>query len=311
MVYLAPQPEQALPETEWLEHDLKEMFRGNRTGVGLKYLYQNWHQLLEDDSYYVDKEDRELIDKNKAELASIIGKGRPLVELGCGGSDKGVILAEAFRASKYVGVDFWFNNAQASANLSRSIPSEPLQIDFMRSSYDWAKFEGAVLVVLGSTISNLVAHCDLVRADEVLKATLNKLLEIAGPEGDVIVTYDTSETAEKTYNTPEHIAFRKGIFAIANEATNGTHLNPDYFDAPAIWDCENRFLSHNIVANTAHTTLIGGDKTPINFGQAFIEGKSYKFSRQIFDNAVRDVKAKTVFVDQTKNMVIQHITRHP
>jgi len=311
MVYLAPQPDQVLPETEWLEHDIEAMFQGNKTGVGLKYLYQNWHQVLEDDSYYVDREDRELIKRNKEKIAKKVGNGRPVVELGCGGSDKGIILAEAFAASRYIGVDFWFENAQASADISKLIPSEPLQIDFMRSAYDWGQYEETVLVVLGSTISNLVARCDLIRAEEVLEATLNKLLEIAGPDGDVVLTYDTSETAEETYNTKDHIDFRKGIFAIANAETASTHLNPDYFDAPAVWDAENRCLSHNLVANTAHTTLIGGQKTPINFGQSFVEGKSYKFSRKIFDDAVKAVGAKTVFVDQAEHMVIQHIRRHP
>lgn len=294
-------------EFEHFAEDMQAMFSGDASGTGLKYLYQRWGRVLADESYYVDQEERDLIADHADELRKIIGLNRPLIELGCGPSDKGVFLARAFNAAAYIPVDFWKENAVIAASFAAGIPAYPLRLDFMRTAFDWRAFERPVVVMLGSTISNLVADSRHVSAEDALRGVLQKIIDVAGPDGDVIITYDTSQEAQDTYNTPEHIAFRKSLFDLMNIHLPDTHLDQQNFSAPAVWDGEHNLLSHLIVSDNDQSIRLSGKRINLQPGQTFIEGKSYKYPEVLFDAVSHSLELGTGFKANAGHMMLQHL----
>jgi L-histidine N-alpha-methyltransferase len=129
--------------------------------------------------YYVSRADRALLERHSAQVASIAGQGRAVIEFGSGSSAKTPILLRAVQPSAYVPIDISGEFLRASATeLQGEFPDLrvlPLEADFMHPLRLPEAVSGAAKLGFfpGSTIGNLVAATavDLLRA---MKETLGE-----------------------------------------------------------------------------------------------------------------------------------------
>jgi L-histidine N-alpha-methyltransferase len=210
--------------------------------------------------YYVSRADRALLELHSAQVASIAGPGRAVIEFGSGSSAKTPILLRAVQPSAYVPIDisgeFLRSSAAELQGEFPDLPVIPLEADFMHPlRLPEAVNGGAKLGFFpGSTIGNLVAATavDLLRA---MKETLGEgALLLIGmdrikDEARLLSAYDDAAGVTAAFNL--------NLIDRINRELEGT-IPADAFRHCAIWnDKLGRIEMHLEAARDVDFTVAG------------------------------------------------------
>jgi L-histidine Nalpha-methyltransferase len=146
-----------------------------------------FEQITELTEYYPTRAERQILAKYSGEVATLVGKGRVVFELGAGSSSKTRLLLSKIEPAAYVPIDIsgeFLKEFSSSLAEDFDIPIHPLEADFTKSiSLPSSITDGPRLCLfLGSTIGNLTTE----EAVDVLRA----IRRLAGEDGMLLIGVD-------------------------------------------------------------------------------------------------------------------------
>ncbi|WMS43110.1 L-histidine N(alpha)-methyltransferase [Acuticoccus sp. MNP-M23] len=285
----APFPIDVLPAG--FEADLASAASGDPTGQLLKYLFRGFDDVLDDDAYHVTDDEARLIQDVAPDVAETVGMGGHMIELGCGTASavraKTVPLVRELRPTSYTANDLWPEHAEAGrATVADAFPGlkvSALAADFMNAARPWPVTPGSVLCI-GATISNLITDPTVDEAHDVLRGSLTHLARLAGPDGHMIVSYDTTRDGlalERIYNTAAHSRFRLGIVPMI-DALCRRDIDARLFSSPAVWSPRKQCLTHLLIPKERIEADLARAPFVLERGQPLPLGVSYKFTPEVF-----------------------------
>jgi dimethylhistidine N-methyltransferase len=253
--------------------------------VPARWLYDDvGSQLFEDithvPEYYPTRAETEILERNAAEFAGLIGPGRAVVEFGSGSSVKTPLLLAAIAPGAYVPLDISGDFLRAAAaDLAAKFPGlpvHPVEADFMKPVHlpTAVEYMPKLGFFPGSTIGNLVPRTavDLLRS---MKATLGEgthLLIGMDLVKDIAVleaAYDDAAgvTAEFNLNLARRI----------NRELGGT-IPVERLRHEARWNDTFARIEMHLVAKEAITFEVSGRRFVMRPGESIHTENSHKFT---------------------------------
>lgn len=229
--------------------------------------------------YYPTRSETDLLTRHSADLATAIGPGRAVVELGSGSSAKTPLLLHAIAPAAYVPVDisgeFLRESAAALADEFPGLPIYPVEADFT-GRVEMPK-EIADIPKLGffpgSTIGNMVARTavDLLR----------NWREALGAGSQLLIGIDRIkdvETLEQAYDDPAGVtaAFNLNLLDRINAELGGDIPVAD-FSHLAVWDDVHARIEMHLVANRAMRFTVDGCDYRMAAGETIHSENSHKY----------------------------------
>jgi L-histidine N-alpha-methyltransferase len=267
------------------------------------WLYDERGSLLFDEitrlpEYYPTDAEREILAARAAEIAALT-KGRTLVELGAGTSEKTLLLLDALSAAgtleRFVPLDVSEEvlraSAEAIADRYPAIGVHGIVGDFERDLAALPPGDGRVIAFLGSTIGNLYPA----RRAKLLRAIAAAL----APGDSFLLGVDLVKdpaVIERAYNDSQGITeeFVRNGLTHANRELKADFVQERYaFDAH--WDAEHEWMDIGFNAVEAHTVHIA--ELEVEF--ALAEGErlrvevSSKFRREGIEAELADAGLRT------------------
>jgi L-histidine N-alpha-methyltransferase len=228
------------------------------------WLYDERGSILFDEitrlpEYYPTNAEREILAARASEIAALT-KGRTLVELGAGTSEKTLVLLDALSATgtleRFVPLDVSDDilrlSAEAIAERYATISVHGIVGDFERDLTAIPPGESRVIAFLGSTIGNLYPE---------RRASLLRAIAAALAPGDsfllgVDLVKDPA-VIERAYNDAAGVTeqFVRNALAAANRDL-GADFVQERFAYDAFWDAEREWMDIGFNAVEAHTVHI-------------------------------------------------------
>lgn len=264
--------------------------------IPCKWLYDRRGSLLFDricelDAYYPTRTETAITEAHADEIATLVGPGARLVELGSGSSVKTRILLDRVpELASYVPIDISRDHLGASARrLSREYPGltiAPVVGDFVRPLTLPASTRGARRTVVyfpGSTIGNF----DPEDASRLLKG----VAEHCAPEGGLLVAVDLAKDADvvaRAYDDPEGVTaeFNRNLL-VRMRFELGAEVDLDAFRHRAPYDPGAGFVEMQLVSERAQTIRVAGRTFALAGGEIVTTERSYKYSPDTFDAVAR------------------------
>jgi dimethylhistidine N-methyltransferase len=208
----------------------------------------------------------------------------------------------------FIPVDICKQHLLASAaSLAKEFPHvriEPLAVDFERD----LQLRGSRSIVFfpGSTLGNF--HPDEARA------FLQKLKEVAGPKGGVLVGIDLKKdpaALHRAYNDPQGVtaAFNKNLLVRMNR-----ELDAD-FDENSFWHyaCYEPQLSRiemHLVSKKRQQVAVCGRVFVFDEGESLLTECSYKYGEQEFATLARlaGLQVNRIFMDPERKFAVFYLT---
>jgi L-histidine Nalpha-methyltransferase len=228
------------------------------------WLYDGRGSILFDEitrlpEYYPTNAEREILAARAAEIAEIT-KGRTLVELGAGTSEKTLLLLDALTAAgtleRFVPLDVSDDilrlSAEAIAERYPTISVHGIVGDFERDLAATPPGENRVVAFLGSTIGNLYPE---------RRATLLRAIAAALAPGDCFLLgidlVKDPAVVERAYNDSAGVTeqFVRNALTAANRDL-GADFVQERFAFDAHWDAEREWMDIGFNAVEAHTVHI-------------------------------------------------------
>ena len=209
--------------------------------------------------YYPTNAEREILAARAAEIAELT-KGRTLVELGAGTSEKTLLLLDALSAAgtleRFVPLDVSDDilrlSAEAIAERYPTISVHGIVGDFERDLAATPPGESRVIAFLGSTIGNLYPE---------RRATLLRAIAAALAPGDSFLLgidlVKDPAVIERAYNDSAGVTeqfVRNGLTAANRDL--GADFVQERFAFDALWDAEREWMDIGFNAVEAHTVHI-------------------------------------------------------
>ncbi|MDX6480109.1 MAG: L-histidine Nalpha-methyltransferase [Gaiellaceae bacterium] len=228
------------------------------------WLYDERGSLLFDEitrlpEYYPTNAEREILAARAAEIAELT-KGRTLVELGAGTSEKTLLLLDALSAAgtleRFVPLDVSDDilrlSAEAIADRYPTISVHGIVGDFERDLSATPPGESRVIAFLGSTIGNLYP--------ERRAALLRAIAAALAPGDSFLLGIDLVKdpaVIERAYNDSAGVTeqfVRNGLTAANRDL--GADFVQERFVFDAFWDPEREWMDIGFNAVEAHTVHI-------------------------------------------------------
>jgi len=196
--------------------------------------------------YYPSRTERAILRTRARSIAALTGKGRVVVEFGCGSCAKTTLLLSAIEPSAYVPIDISGPYLrESSARLAALFPEVevfPIEADFMRPLH-FPRFDGVPRLGFfpGSTIGNLVPES----ATRLLSAIARTL----GPDAQLLIGIDTPKDESiliPAYDDAQGVTaeFNLNLLHRINRELDGT-VPPRAFAHVVRWnDLESRIEMH-------------------------------------------------------------------
>lgn len=255
--------------------------------IPARWLYDDaGSQLFEDitqlPEYYPTRAETEILERQGASFAEMIGEGRAVVEFGSGSSVKTPLLLSAISPAAYVPLDISGDFLRAAAaDLSAKFPGlpvYPVEADFMRrvelpeAIADMPKLG----FFPGSTIGNMVARTavDLLRnMRETLGVGAQLLIgmDLIKDEDVLVAAYDDAAgvTAAFNYNLVRRI----------NRELDGD-IPVESLRHEARWNDENARIEMHLVASEDIAFSVDGQHFAMAEGETIHTENSHKFNRR-------------------------------
>ncbi len=262
------------------------------------WLYDERGSILFDEitrlpEYYPTSAEREILAARAAEIAELT-KGRTLVELGAGTSEKTLLLLDALSAAgtleRFVPLDVSDDilrlSAEAIAERYPTISVHGIVGDFERDLAATPSGENRVIAFLGSTIGNLYPE---------RRATLLRAIAAALAPGDSFLLgidlVKDPAVIERAYNDSAGVTeqFVRNGLAAANRDL-GADFVQERFVFDAFWDSEHERMDIGFNAIEAHTVHIAELDTELDFaeGERLRVEVSTKFRRDGIESELTD-----------------------
>ncbi|ALJ15764.1 L-histidine N(alpha)-methyltransferase [Sphingopyxis macrogoltabida] len=229
--------------------------------------------------YYPTRSETGLLRRHAAAMATAIGPGRAVVELGSGSSTKTPLLLAAIEPAAYVPVDisgdFLRDSALALAARFPGLPVYPVEADFTQRVA--LPREICPLPKLGffpgSTIGNMVARTAI--------DLLRNWREALGDESLLLIGIDRIKdigTLERAYDDPAGVtaAFNLNLLERINRELGGT-IPVENFSHRAIWDDVHARIEMHLVAACDMDFTVDGQRYHMAKGETIHSENSHKY----------------------------------
>jgi dimethylhistidine N-methyltransferase len=283
-----------------------------------KYFYdergsQLFDRICELDEYYLTRTELAIMREYAPEMATTIGHGASLIELGSGSSVKTQLLLDALvDPASYVPVDISRHHLQKSAaRLARVYPAlriRPVAADFTRGFRlpDSVAATNRVVYFPGSTIGNF--------RPSAAQRFLQEIARIVGPGGGLLIGIDlVKERSVLTaaYNDAAGVtaAFNLNLLARIKRELAGS------FDLPAfrhlaIYNASRQRIEMHLVSTKAQTVRIGDRRFEFELGETIRTELSHKYTIDQFAAlaAPAALRLQHVWTDERRWFAVLYFT---
>jgi L-histidine Nalpha-methyltransferase len=282
----APRPQDApSPASEFAEAVLDGLSRHPRS-IPCRFFYDaRGSELFEEitrlEEYYPTRAETALLEARGAEIASLAGHGRVLIEFGSGSSRKTSLLLEALkRVPAYIPIDIAEESlTEAAAWLAerhQGLTILPLIADFTktRSLPPAARGKPRLGFFSGSTIGNLTP-------DEA-RAFLANAAELLGSGSAFLVGVDLKKSETilvPAYNDSRGVtaAFNLNLLVRANREL-GANFDLSRFAHDAVWNKAAGRIEMYVVSLAAQTVRVAGRSFSFAEGERIHTENSHKYT---------------------------------
>ena len=232
--------------------------------------------------YYPTRSEVELLRRHAADMASAIGPGRAVVELGAGSATKTPLLLEAIAPAAYVPVDisgeFLRDSAEALAMRFPGLAIYPVEADFTQKVALPREIRSLPKLGFfpGSTIGNMVARTavDLLRS---WRAAL-------GDAAMMLIGVDRIKdiaTLERAYDDPAGVtaAFNLNLLERINREL-GADIPVGNFVHRAVWNDVLARIEMHLVAACDMDFTVDGRRYRMAKGETIHSENSHKYGRR-------------------------------
>ena len=256
-----------------------------------KYFYDErgaalFQQICELPEYYVTRTESDILDRNRAEIASQIGPNIELIGLGTGAGTKTRILVEALQQpAVYIPVDISEKQLRKSAALFRKIFPKlevlPVCADYLQPVVlPSPRHEAARNVVYfpGSTIGNF-------EPSEALEF-LRRIANVSGRGGGLLIGVDLQKdqnVIEAAYNDQAGITaeFNLNLLAHINRET-GANFDLTRWQHRATYNSEEGRIEMYLISATDQTVRIQDRQFHFRADEKILTEHSYKHTPEGF-----------------------------
>jgi L-histidine Nalpha-methyltransferase len=241
-----------------------------------------FEQITAVDDYYPTRNELRLLDAHLPEIAAEVGVAARVIEPGAGAGIKTKRLLRALdRPASYIGIDVAVDAlAYAASSLRAEHPDleiHPIVGDFTQAFTlpPPRRPHGKTLVFFpGSTIGNFEPH------DAV--AFLSRMQRIAGPNARLLLGADGTHDKDALLHAYDDLdgvtaEFNKNILAHVNRS-RGADFDVDAFEHRAVWNAAHSRVEMQLVARTAQTVYLGGERFTFAANEAIVTEHCYKHS---------------------------------
>lgn len=280
-------------ETERFREDVLTGLSTRPRSIPCKYLYDAkgsdlFERICETPEYYVTRADLALHEAHMNEIASMIGAGAHIIELGSGAGIKTRQLLASLEAPRaYTPIEISAAAlAQSTRDLEGAFPDieiRPVQADYtLPLSEDSLALdppaERRIVYFPGSTISNF-DHDEAARF-------LDRLRRIAGPGGALLVGVDLIKPVERliaAYDDAGGItaAFNRNLLQRLRREL-GAEIDAEAFRHEARYDDTLDRIEMHLVARYPTKIVIDGREFELDAGESLHTESSHKYSVESF-----------------------------
>jgi len=280
-------------ETERFRDDVLAGLSGEARSIPCKYLYDAkgsdlFERICETPEYYVTRADLALHEAHMPEIASMIGSGAHVIELGSGSGIKTRHLLASLEAPRaYTPIEISAAAlAQSTRDLEAVFPDieiRPVEADYTRPLDDEdlvlaPPARRRIVYFPGSTISNF-DHGEAV-------AFLDRLRRIAGADGAVLVGVDLVKPVERllaAYDDAGGItaAFNRNLLGRLRREL-GAEIDAEAFIHEARWDDAFERIEMHLLARYPTKIVIDEHEFPFDKNESIHTESSHKYSVDSF-----------------------------
>jgi dimethylhistidine N-methyltransferase len=232
--------------------------------------------------YYLTRAELEILERNAAEIASLVGRSGLLVEFGSGASRKTRILLDHLEAlAAYVPIDVATEQLEASAGaLAEAYPHldlRPVPADFtgpLNIPVHDLWYRRRIVFFPGSTIGNFCRH-EAVRL-------LRRIARVCGEEGGLLLGADLKKdpaVIEAAYNDSRGVtaAFNLNLLERIN-GTLGANFQTSRFWHHAFYDAVAGRIEMQLVSQREQTARVAGRRFDFREGEPIRTEYSHKYT---------------------------------
>src|SRR5438874_8960968 len=286
----APQPVSAPESSDFLADVIAGLSSKPRT-LPCKYFYDDrgaalFQRICELPEYYVTRTEIDILDRNRAEIASYLGPNIQLIGLGTGAGTKTRILIEALqKPAAYIPVDISEKQLHESTALFRKIFPEleilPVFADYLQPVVlpsPRHKAARNIVYFPGSTIGNF-------EPDEALEF-LRRIANVSGRGGGLLIGADLQKdqnVIEAAYNDSAGVTaeFNLNLLAHINRKT-GANFDLNQWQHRAIYNSEAGRIEMYLISQADQTVRIQDREFHFRAGERILTEHSYKHTPEGF-----------------------------
>lgn len=273
---------------------------------------QLYFEIINDEGYYLVREEAELISEHAESIAKAIGSNISLIELGPGTETailrKTLPLLKAIKNLKsYSPVDLCPTYLENAIRVvGRHMPNIFIDghlSDFYDGNTLPNKPQNPFVFFPGGTIGNIPGSFESPQHNQVTHK-LSQLKRLLNPEGFLLISYDSNQDEASLMAAYDNAVFHEyvlNIFHLINRDLNTVGLDPYGFKVETVWHQDHYCLASYAVATKSQTVFIDKEKIHIHKGHKMHVCSSYKFPREYFTKIAHKAGYKTVDTFMSKN----------
>lgn len=242
-----------------------------------------FESICEQPEYYLTRCEVEILEQQGAAIASVLGPGVTLVELGSGSSTKTRLLLDALDSpAGYVPIDISGEFLEESAaDLRRAyprLPIAPVVADFTAAMPAVAELdvpaERVVTFFSGSSIGNF--------DPDAAAALMRSAAALGGAEGCLLIAADLRKdpkVLEAAYDDAAGVtaAFNLNVLGRLNRDI-GANFDVGEFEHRAVWNPAASRIEMHIVSRGQQRVQVGGVSLELAAGEAIVSEHCYKYT---------------------------------
>lgn len=262
--------------------------------------------------YYLTRAEIDILTRHGSEIATAVGEGVALIELGSGSSRKIRLLLERLRPSVYMALDIARDHLRASASALAAehpwLSVEAVCVDFSQPFRLPPLPENVRRVAFfpGSSIGNF----DPSAAAELLR----HLAAAVGPGGGLLIGFDLRKdpgVLHRAYNDRDGLtaAFNLNVLARLNREFEGGFVL-DRFRHDAFFSDRHGRIEMHLVSTVEQTVRVAGETFEFQAGESIHTENSYKYSLDGFAAiaATAGFTARRSWFDRDDLFCVQYLT---
>lgn len=311
---------------ERVRHDLARWFSTGLPSAGgaLCYLTGRFDDVVEragSDNFYASE--TRLCDILSPILRSSVPRGLSYVDLGPGTAasmlSRTVPLLSVLRPACYIPVDIVRAHLDSASRIvADRVPGPsvwPIEADFLTGELGLEPSLDRLVVMLGSTLSNLASADPSVTPWSAYETLFARLREMAGSAGFLLLGWHAAADAQAAlapYRSASQANFFRSALELAVEQFGARGLDPAAWDYRPTWYEPSRCVAHHLVARERQTVDFDGATYRFEPGHRLTAMLSYKLGRRDVLRLARaagfDVQASAAAIDET-SLFLFHVKK--